>query len=84
MSLEGFQMAWDAFEDVFSGDYAPDFVDQSAVLDGVLEAAEGMIREFEVTAEGMAKLMAILATMGAVILSALFVGGRWIVKVRFG
>lgn len=83
MSLEGFQMAWDAFEDVFFGDHTPDF-DQNAVLDGAAEAVAGVIREFEASPEEMKKLMAMLAAMGAAILYAVFVGGRWRVKARIG
>lgn len=84
MSLEGFQMVRDAFEDVFLGDHAPDFASQSAVIDGAAEAVAGAIRNIEASPEEMVKLAALLAAAGAVILSAVFKGGRWFLRVRFG
>lgn len=86
MSIEGvfFEMAKDALESVFSGDHALGFADQSAVLDGAAEAAEGVIRDIEASPEEIGKIMATLLAMGATILFARFIGGRWKLRVRFG
>jgi len=85
MSIEGafIEGAKHVLGEVFSGD-GIEFGGQNAAIDSVAEAAEGVIREYEASPESMAKLMAMLVAAGATILSAVFVGGRWVLKVRFG